>query len=42
MIDASVAGDLDKIIELKDRGIDINVFTPVSLVYARMKIKRML
>ena len=32
MIDAAVAGDLDKIIELKDHGIDINVFTPVSFV----------
>ena len=33
MIDAAVAGDLDKIIELKDREVDINVFTSVSLVY---------
>jgi len=30
VIDAAVAGDLDKIIELKHRGFDINVFTPVS------------
>ena len=27
-----MAGNLDKIIELKDQGVDINVFTPVSCV----------
>ena len=33
MIDAACAGDFDQLIKLKDCGVDINVFTPVSFVY---------